>query len=84
MAALTTYRDRIPTQVAHPAADHLLAALLAVVRPAADRQVRSQKVIGALALRLSLVDSNLSERPSALQQQGGPEPLCCGVPVSKH
>jgi hypothetical protein len=46
-----------------------------VVRPAADRRVRSQKVIGAVALRLSLVDSNLSERPSAEQQQGGTEPL---------
>jgi hypothetical protein len=70
--------------VVPPAADHLLAALPAVVRPAADRRVRSQKVIGAVALRLSLVGSSLSERQSALEQQGGPKPLCCGVHQSKH
>jgi hypothetical protein len=46
-----------------------------VVPPASNRRVRSQNVISAVALRLSLLGSSLSERQSALQQ-GGFGPPC--------
>jgi hypothetical protein len=56
--------------IAHPAAAHRAAARqAAVVPPASNRRVRSQKVISAVALRLSLLGSSLSDRQSALQQE---------------
>jgi hypothetical protein len=50
-----------------------------VVPPASNRRVRSQNVISAVALRLSLLGSSLSDRQSALQKQGGPRPPCSAL-----
>jgi hypothetical protein len=47
-------RAVVPPEVAHP-----------VVPPAADRRIRSHKVISAVALRLSLLGSSLNWRQSA-------------------
>jgi hypothetical protein len=60
-----------------PAADR------AVVPPAADaaaRRVRSQKVISAVALRLSLTWL----APISLHEQGGPGLPCCSFAALKH